>query len=901
MAQSEPRYRSLVREQILAIGETLTHVMLGDFTVFARTTQPDEDFGNLCAMINVAINAARNARSELQEANRELQQSERRFRATFEQAAVGAAHVAPDGRWLEVNQRLCEIVGYTREELLERTFQDITYAPDLDTDLELVREMLAGERSAYSMEKRYVRKDGTLVWIDLTVSLVRDDRGAPQYFISVVQDIAARKLAQAKLARAAEDLEAEVLERIRADSALRESEESLATTLNSIGDAVIATDIDGRITRMNPVAEDLTGWELFEARGRALSDVFRIVNEETRAAVESPAEQVLRDGLVIGIANHAILLSRNGVARPITDSGAPIRDAHGRLRGVVLVFRDRTEERQAEQTLRDSEARKSAILDAALDSIISMDHTGAITEFNPAAERTFGYSRADAIGRSLAELLIPASLRQKHLDGLRRYLATGTGPILGRRIEIQAIRAGGLEFPVELTVVPTRSDGPPTFTAYIRDISERQRTAQALQLSEDAGARAARVAEQQSAHRERAEAALRRTEEQLRQSQKMEAIGTLSGSIAHDFNNLLSVILGYSALLIQDLQAADPIRADLEQIVRAGKRANDLTRQLLAFSRQQVLEPKVINLKDSIPGMIKMLSRIIGEHIELAFLAPMTLGTVYVDPGQIEQVLLNLILNARDAMPQGGKLTIETADIELDRAYADQHLDIEPGRYVMLSVSDTGAGMDRTTLARIFEPFFTTKEKGKGSGLGLSTVFGIVKQSGGSIWAYSEPGEGATFKIYLPYAGGNVGLSTHPLPLPSTVRGSETVLLVEDDEQVRGLACTILRRHGYHVLEATTGGDALLICEQYRAKIHVLLTDVVMPRMSGRQLWERLAPLRPTMKVIFMSGYTDDAIVHHGVSSAELAFVQKPLLPAVLLAKLRSVLDAKVEPTAFQI
>jgi two-component system, cell cycle sensor histidine kinase and response regulator CckA len=373
----------------------------------------------------------------------------------------------------------------------------------------------------------------------------------------------------------------------------------------------------------------------------------------------------------------------------------------------------------------------------------------------------------------------------------------------------------------------------------------------------------------------------------------MEAIGTLAGSIAHDFNNLLSVILSYSEVLSQDLPSADPMRTDLEQISRAARRANDLTRQLLAFSRRQMLQPKVVNLNDAIMSMTTMLRRIIGEDIELTVKATRELGTVFVDPSQMEQVLLNLIVNARDAMPSGGKLTIETAEVDLDEGDAPEQLGAAPGRYVMLRVSDTGVGMDQATRARIFEPFFTTKERGKGTGLGLSTVFGIVKQSGGSIWVFSEPNRGTTFKIYLPRSDASAEPSERT-PAPALkLRGTETVLLVEDDEQVRRLAETILVRSGYQVLVAPTGGDGLLICEQYTGTIHVLVTDVVMPRMSGRQLWERLIPLRPDLKVLFMSGYTDDAIVHHGVQSSELAFVQKPLLPSTLLAKLRAVLDAR--------
>ena len=804
------------------------------------------------------------AERDLRAAHKLLQQSEKRFRSTFEKAPVGVALVAPTGEWLEVNQQLCDIVGYTRDELLVRSFQDITYAPDLGIDLDFVRKMLARELTTYSMDKRYIQKNGELVWIELTVALVRDEAGAPDYFVSMVQDISERKRSQAELLR-------------------------------------------------------------------------------------------------------------------------------------------------SNDALRDSEARKAAILEAALDSIVTIDSAGLITEFNPAAEKTFGYSRAAALGKPLAELIVPPALRAQHLAGIERYRTTGVGPILGKRLELAAQRADGSEFPVELTVVPTISQAGPMFTAYVRDITERKQVAEALHVSEArfghlaesgligiiiadtvgniheandtflkivgysradlasgklrwldmtppelrhldyaavqqlertgvakawekeyirkdgsrapvlvgvamldtsrgiafvldlternsaqaAGAFAIEVAERESAQRERVEEALRQTEQQLRQSQKMEAIGTLAGSIAHDFNNILSVILSYADLLLRDLQAADPMRADLEQIARAGKRASDLTQQLLAFSRQQVLKPKVLNLNDTISTMTQMLQRLIGEDIELAVRVTPNLGAVFVDPSQVEQVLLNLIVNARDAMPRGGKLTIETAEVELLESNPIESFDVAPGQYVVLSVSDTGTGMDNATQSRIFDPFFTTKEKGRGTGLGLSTVFGIVKQSGGSIRVASELGRGSTLKVYLPRvnSSANTRQSERPAPPRSNLRGAETVLLVEDNTDVRSLACAILRRNGYQVLEATTVGDALLICEQHRENIELLLTDVVMPRMNGRELWERLAPLRPSMKVLFMSGYTDDAMIHRGVLSSSVSFVQKPLLPGALLSKVREVLD----------
>ncbi len=654
-----------------------------------------------------------------------------------------------------------------------------------------------------------------------------------------------------------------------------------------------------------------------------------------------------------------------------------------------------------------AEAVTSAILRAALDCIVCADREGYITEFNPAAERTFGYAREEALGRPLTDL-IPPALRKPHIEGFRRYLETGVGPVLGRRVELTALHRSGRQFPVELAVVPTHLGATTFFTAYIRDLTEQRVAAKALEqsearfkhlsdsgllgiivtdadgvihdcndaflslmgysradvqagkvnwkeftppewratdahaiqrvaergvaepwekeyirrdgtrmpvlvgvsqldaqrsiafvldltaqrLAEDARKRALLVAQAESVGRARAEHALERTAEQLRHSQKLEAIGLLAGGIAHDFNNLLSVVLGYAELGLESISQGDPLRDDIEQIRDAAGRARDLTRQLLAFGRRQVLEPRLLSLNDVLQHTARMLRRLIGEDIELALLCQDGLGPTLVDPSQIEQVILNLVVNARDAMPRGGKLTIETCDVELDGDYAAGHLGVTPGHYVVLSVSDTGVGMDTSTRDRVFEPFFTTKPTGRGTGLGLSTAYGIVRQSGGTIWLYSEPGKGSVFKVYLPRADGSARPLMSSVPPPTTHRGTETVLLVEDDEQVRGLAAAVLRRHGYQVLQAPSGGDAIVICEQHLGPIALLLTDVVMPHMSGRELWERLQVLRPSMKVLFMSGYTDDAVVRHGVLESELAFVQKPLVPHSLLARVRQVLDA---------
>lgn len=382
-----------------------------------------------------------------------------------------------------------------------------------------------------------------------------------------------------------------------------------------------------------------------------------------------------------------------------------------------------------------------------------------------------------------------------------------------------------------------------------------------------------------------------RLEDQLRHAQKMEAVGRLAGSVAHDFNNVLSVILSLTSIMLSDLKPIDPLRGDLEAIKKAGERGADLTRQLLALSRQQVVSPRSVDINQIVLDSERMLRRLLREDVELVTFCERGLAKVRVDPGQIDQVVLNLAINARDAMPKGGKLTIETQNVVLEESYTTEHFGSTPGPHVMLAVSDTGVGMSREIQARIFEPFFTTKELGKGTGLGLSTVFGIVKQCGGNIWVYSEPGCGTTFRLYFPVFEGPDTLQPEA-PEPVTLTGSETILLVEDQDDVRRVAQQILKRYGYHVIEARNAGEAWLSSERHARTIHLLLTDVVMPQMTGRELAERLGRARPELKVLYMSGYTENSVVQHGILDSGIAYLQKPIWPESLARRVREVLDA---------
>jgi two-component system cell cycle sensor histidine kinase/response regulator CckA len=517
------------------------------------------------------------------------------------------------------------------------------------------------------------------------------------------------------------------------------------------------------------------------------------------------------------------------------------------------IVQDIAERKRAEDALRESEERYRDLVENAHDIIYSHDLQGRYTSMNKAGAQITGYTREEALTLDLTKTVAP-----EHIEKVREMLRKKLAGEKVTAYEMELIAKDGHRITVEANTKLVFQNGVPVGVQGIaRDVTERKQL-----------------------------------EEQLRQSQKMEAIGQLAGGVAHDFNNLLTAINGYSGLALQCIDDNHPLKGYLEEIKKAGDRAANLTRQLLAFGRKQILQPLAINLNDVVTDMNKMLRRLIGEDIQLAAKLDPALKKTKADPGQIEQVLVNLVVNARDAMPQGGKLTIETLGVDLDQDYAGRHVGVVPGTYVMLAVSDTGAGMDEDMQARIFDPFFTTKEKGKGTGLGLSTVYGIVKQSGGNIWVYSELGHGTTFKVYLPeLAAGSqkteAAIVESPMP-----GGSETILLVEDEEVVRGLARKILEHAGYSVLDANRGEEAVRVCLERAEPIDLLLTDVVMPETSGKEVADRLTGLLPGLRVLFMSGYTDEAIVHHGVLDSNVEFIQKPFTPAALVRKVREVLDS---------
>jgi two-component system, cell cycle sensor histidine kinase and response regulator CckA len=550
----------------------------------------------------------------------------------------------------------------------------------------------------------------------------------------------------------------------------------------------------------------------------------------------------------------------DGAVRYIKADGMVVRDADGRATRMIGLSRDITESRQAAARLYESENRFRQVVEVAPEGIyVQID--GNFRYLNPAAVALFGAETpAQLIGLTYVERIHPdhravVAARVRLLSEERKAV-----PLL----EEQYLRLDGTAFDVEVTAAPLTFEGRVGSIVFFRDITARK------QAEEDRSS----------------------LQEQFHQAQKMESIGQLAGGVAHDFNNLLTVINGYSDLLLSTLKTGDPVRDKLAEIRKAGRTAAGLTQQLLAFSRRQVLDPRPLDLNDLVTDTQEMLQRLVGERIVLVTILAPSLGLVMADHVQTHQVLMNLVVNARDAMPAGGRLTIRTQNIEVNQGLAAECPGINPGPYVLLTVADTGAGIDSETRPHIFEPFFTTKGEGKGTGLGLSTVYGIVRQLGGGVLVESEVGKGTTFRIYIPQSGTEVPPAAVVPPASGTVRGSETVLVVEDQEEVRKMVVAALESRGYCVLEAARGGDALLLAEHHRGPIHLMVTDVVMPQMNGKELAERLKPLRPETKVLYVSGYGENLLADQGVLDPGVYYLPKPFTSRGLAAKVRTVLDA---------
>ena len=633
--------------------------------------------------------------------------------------------------------------------------------------------------------------------------------------------------------------------RRRAEGDLRESEKKYRSLFEESFDGLFITSPEGRILDMNRKGVAMFGYDTCkEMQDLNLArDVYAYPPDRTR---------ILSMVNATGTAEYEVVVKKKSGEKMTTYcSLTAVRDEKGSVACYRGIIRDITESKAMEVALRESE-QKYRFLVAHADEAIFVAQDEVVKFPNPKALEMTGYSTEELAGVPFTDLIHPedrGKVLERHIDRLRGGTPPGTYPF-------RVVKKAGEEIWAQLTAVLIDWEGRPGILCFLRDITKE-----------------------------------RNLEAQFRQAQKMEAIGTLAGGIAHDFNNLLTVTIGYCDLALARIGALDPLRHDLEEIRKASDRSAALTRQLLAFSRKQILVPKVINLGDVVADMDQMLRRLIGEDIDLVSVRGKDLWNVKADPGQIEQVIVNLVVNSRYAMPSGGMLTIEASNVVLDESYARGHEYVSPGSYVMLAVSDTGVGMDEGTLARIFDPFFTTKEMG--SGLGLSTVYGIVKQSGGHINVYSEPGVGTTFKMYFPHVEETVTRISRAGALPlEELRGGETILVVEDEELVRQMVREILVQYGYFVLEARSGGEAVDLCSRREGTIHLMLTDVVMPGMNGLELSKRLAPMQPGMKVLFMSGYTANAIAHQGILEAGIAFVQKPFSMESLAYKVREVLSS---------
>jgi len=645
--------------------------------------------------------------SERRQAQQALAESEARFRAIFESAQIGMCIVDSDGRAVRSNQAFQDMLGYTEQEIAGMAFTAYTYPDDVPANLALWQELVAGRRNAYELEKRYVRRDGAIIWSHLIVRAVRDDEGRIAVSFSLVQEITERK---------------------RAEEAALVANERFQLAATAVESAVYDWDI----------VADQCVWS------EGLTTVFGYPLEEVEPDYAWWLEHVHPE-------------DREG-----TDRRVRKRNARG-------------EDWDAEYRFRARDGGYRQVLDRGL---------------------------------------------------LVRGREGGTRRLVGGMVDLTELKA---------------------------------------------------------------------LEEQLFRAQRMESVGRLAGGIAHDFNNILTVVTGYADLIRARAAEDDPTGRDAAEIRRAADRAAALVHQLLAYSRRQLMRPQVLDLNVAVAGLDEMLRRLLGEDVELDVALEPELGHARIDPTQLEQVVVNLAVNARDAMPEGGKLTIETANVELDESHARTHVGATPGRHVMLAVTDTGVGIDEETRAHLFHPFFTTKEEGLGTGLGLATVYGIVKQSGGSVWVYSEPGRGATFKIYLPRVDEPPDEPAPAAESAASVGGSETVLLAEEDESVRGLALRVLRDCGYTVLDASDGVEAQRVADEHAGPIHLLLTDVVMTRGGGPELGRWIAGARPGTKVLYMSGYTERFRDVEGALAAGGGFLGKPFTPSDLLRKVREVLDAATE------
>ena len=766
-----------------------------------------------------------------------LRESEARFRANYEQAAIGIALLELDGRFIHANPFLCRMLGYEETELQGLRRADITHPDDRVAQADHAARVFSGEAGSSTLEKRCLRKDGSTLWSRITTSVVRENGGAPQHYILIVEDIS---------------------ERLRVEAALRESEARYdRITANVPGMVYQTTQYPDGSLEMQYVSagvREILGLTPEEIQRRSLS-VIDMVHPEDRASWYSSVAASAATQSDWRWTGRVVLPT--GEVKWVEGASRPERQPDGRIIWDGLLM-DVTERRRAEQALEASEQRYRSLFDHHPDAVYVIDPDGLFVSANPACETLSGYAPEELVGRSFAPLLVP-----DHFDEVVAHFREALGGT-AQSFESAIRHKSGRRVDISVTNVPMVVQGQITGVFGIaRDLTTQ-----------------------------------RALESQLRHAQRMESVGRLAGGVAHDFNNLLTVIQSCSRFVAERVQGDPVARADVDQVLNAAARAGELTKQLLAFGRQQVLRPRLLDINVQVAKVAGMLRRVIGEDLTLVTELEPELWPVLADPGQLEQVLMNLAVNARDAMPNGGMLRLRTANVTLDREAVQAHPGLATGPYVSLEVEDTGTGIDPALLPTIFDPFVTTKGPGRGTGLGLPTVYGIVEQSGGHVYVESTLGLGSRFSVLLPRADVMPGGNPRARATPASPRGSETILLVEDDASVRAVVRRMLEAQGYDVLEAADGDDARRIVEDRDGRIDLLLLDVVMPGRNGREVAEHLTARWPGLRVLFMSGYTDDEILLRGLVRPGVAFLSKPFTPDRLARVVREVLDAGPSPGA---
>ena len=758
---------------------------------------------------------------------------ESRLRAVVETVVDGVILIDVEGRVQMFNPACEKLFGYRAAEVIGQHFKMLLPSPDRDQyEAYLANYRRTGEKKFIGTRRKVTgrRKDGTTFAMELSVGEAKHE-GAP-IFVGTIHDLT---------------------EREHAARVITEALASIKAVVDTAVDGVLVTDAQGIVHMFNPACQTLFGYRAHEVIGQ---NVKMLMPPPDRDKHDGYIEDYHRTGEqhVIGITREVTGQRKDGSTFPMGLSvGEAIQGGDAIYVGII---RDLTEQKRAEQVIRESEARLKAVVETAVDGVILIDAQGSIRMFNPACERLFGYGADEVIGKTV-QMLMPASDRPKvaeHLSGFRR---AGEHKVVGAGSEIVGRRKDGTTFPMEVSIGEAQQDGETIFVGVLHDLTDRKQT-----------------------------------EAQLVQAQKMETVGQLSGGIAHDFNNLLTVVVGNADALSEMLKARPDLQALAEAIVQAGERGAELTQRLLAFSRRQTLQPAEIDGNALVRNMEKLLRRMLSETIAIRTTLEPDLWTAFADPGQLENALLNLAINARDAMPHGGSLTIATGNVSLDERYRDLHPEVSPGEYVMVAVTDDGSGMPKDVLDHAFEPFFTTKEVGKGSGLGLSMVYGFVKQSNGHVAIYSEPGLGTTVRLYLPAVA--VTADQAPSLVPAqvhTATGGESVLVAEDDPFVRSYAVTCLTNLGYRVAEAVDGHEALQKLHE-DPDVDVLFTDVVMPGgINGWELAERARQIQPGLKVVLTSGYALETLAERGRLPDGAVVLNKPYRKSDLAKRLREALD----------